>query len=94
MKAPGPGVCQDAARGVGQGRVVRHLGQSEGASQLRPLGDQGHHAPVVHPQELPEHQQREELRPGVVLARVRAGVLRQRRSARYQRLPCHPHRRL
>ena len=62
MKAPSLGVCQDAARSVGQRRIMRHLGQPKDTSEFAPLGNRDHHAPVVGSQELLQDQQDKELR--------------------------------
>jgi hypothetical protein len=63
-------------------------------SQLRPRGDERYDAPVISAQELPQHEQSEQLRLCVVSTREPDAILRQRRLARSERLPCHLHRQL
>ena len=61
-------------RRVAEGRVVGHLAQAEGASQLAPLAEERHHATVVEAQHLLDGEEGEELGLGEVVARVRARV--------------------
>jgi hypothetical protein len=51
---------------MGKDRVVRQLRQDKGAQQLCPLRDESHDAPVVSPEERPQHEKGEELRLPVV----------------------------
>lgn len=56
---------------------MRYLGQAQGVAQFGQLGQQLGDAAVVGLEELPEHQDGEELRLGVVLATELAGLRRQ-----------------
>ena len=52
-------------------KIPAYVAKPEGAPRLRPLGDGRHDAPVVCPQELPEHQRGGEPRLRMVLPRGR-----------------------
>jgi hypothetical protein len=78
-------------RRVAERRVVRHLPQPEGAAHLAPFGEADRQAPVVEPQLLLEHEEREQLRLGEVVAGARTGVARQRALPGRQRLARQGH---
>jgi len=53
---------------------VRKLLQSERATEIREVSEQLDRSSVVEPEELPKHQDREELRLRELLGRILVGV--------------------
>jgi hypothetical protein len=73
---------------------MRHLPQPQGFPELLPFGHQGDEAAVVGPQELAQHQQREELGLSEVMSRGSAAIGREGLTPDSQSLSRYPDGRL
>jgi len=60
---------------------MRHSGQANGVSPFLPAGQPGGHAAIVELEELLEHEHREQLRLGIGVTALGAGILPEGRPA-------------
>lgn len=79
-------------RGVAEGRVVRHLAQSERRPELAPLREERDQPAVVDAQALLDDQQGEELGLGEDVLGVPSTIGGERPPPHAERLPRHLHR--